>query len=271
MNHFSFSLIKYLFGLTTICATPLFAADSSSATTPTDQDKECTSSDNNIDISRLSEAFGHLIGKNMENLGLKFDLSGVVKGLQDAAAGKASPMTEVECVQAITTIQESLFKQQAEKNLQLANSFMAKNANETGIVKVENGKLHYKVEHNGNGDEVQENFSPLIRYVGKFLDGSVFGASKEEEVISLDETIPGITKGLVGMKEGEKRILYIHPDMGYGTSSPLPPNSLLTFEIEVVKANSTESEEQDSLTSTANKNKTSSELASPSDSTETIR
>ena len=40
------------------------------------------------------------------------------------------------------------------------------------------------------------------------------------------------------MKEGEKRRLYVHPELGYGTTGQLPPNELLIFDIEVVKANS---------------------------------
>ena len=40
------------------------------------------------------------------------------------------------------------------------------------------------------------------------------------------------------MKEGEKRTVYIHPDLAYGTNGYLPPpNSLLTFDIEIIKAN----------------------------------
>ena len=74
------------------------------------------------------------------------------------------------------------------------------------------------------GAEIESHFSPLIRYTGKYLDGSVFGASKEEETISLDEIIPGLKAGLIGMREGEKRTVYIHPDMAYGTNGYLPPN-----------------------------------------------
>lgn len=62
-------------------------------------------------------------------------------------------------------------------------------------------------------------------------------------MISLDETIPGFSKGIVGMKEGEKRTLYIHPDLAYGVNGSLPPNSLLTFEIEIVKANNPQDQE----------------------------
>ena len=34
----------------------------------------------------------------------------------------------------------------------------------------------------------------------------------------------------------EKRKIYIHPALAYGTSGELPPNALLTFEVEVIKA-----------------------------------
>jgi peptidylprolyl isomerase len=40
------------------------------------------------------------------------------------------------------------------------------------------------------------------------------------------------------MREGEKRTVFIHPELAYGTNGYLPPNSLLTFEVEIVKANS---------------------------------
>ena len=106
----------------------------------------------------------------------------------------------------------------------------------------------YKLDQKCNGTLVEPHFSPKIKYVGKYLDGTIFGSSKEAEAISLDETIAGFTKGLVGMHEGEKRTLYIHPDFGYGTAGYLPPNSLLTFEIEVVEANSKTEEQAETLT-----------------------
>jgi peptidylprolyl isomerase len=37
------------------------------------------------------------------------------------------------------------------------------------------------------------------------------------------------------MKKGEKRTLYIHPDLAYGMASHLPPNALLVFEVEIVE------------------------------------
>lgn len=190
-----------------------------------------------VEIAKVSEAFGHVIGKNLENIGVKFDMAQVIKGLQDAIAGKESPMSEMECIQAIASVQEKIFKEQCAENLRRAETFLASNKTADGIIALEDGKVQYRVNEAGTGAIIEAHYSPLIKYTGKHLDGSVFGASKEEETLSLDEVIPGLKAGLLGMKEGEKRTVYIHPDMAYGTNGYLPPNSLLTFEIEIVKAN----------------------------------
>ncbi|MBI2743848.1 MAG: FKBP-type peptidyl-prolyl cis-trans isomerase [Chlamydiales bacterium] len=222
------------------------------------------------DIAKISEAFGHLIGKNMETLGVDFDVERVAQGMRDSAQGKKSPMSEEECVQALTSVQEALFKKQAQENLKNATAFLEKNAKEKNVVVLNEGKLQYKIEKTGAGDKIEEHHTPLIRYVGKYLDGSVFGASKEEEALSLDETIAGIQQGLLGMKEGEKRTLFIHPDLAYGTTGLLPPNSLLTFEVEVVKANTVSQTESPSVSTTPDQ-QLFQELASPSDKREAIR
>jgi peptidylprolyl isomerase len=190
------------------------------------------------DIAKLSEAFGHMIGKNIDSLGVKFDIDQVAKGIKDSSQGKQSPMSEEECVQALTAVQEAIFKKQAEDNLARAEAFLSDNAKSKGVVSLHQGKLQYKIEKTGKGSEVQPHFTPLVRYQGKYLDGTVFGSSKQNEPLSLDETITGIQEGLVGMKEGEKRTLYIHPSLAYGTTGFLPPNSLLTFEVELIQANS---------------------------------
>ena len=190
-----------------------------------------------IDLQKVSQAFGHLIGKHLSSHEFEFDGEEVVKGMQDSLAGKESPMNETECIQAISIVQEREFEKRAAKNLEEANAFMAKNAKEKGIVILEKDRLHCKIESEGKGSIVEKHFSPIIRYSGKCLDGKIFGESQEEEAISLDETIPGFARGIIGMREGEKRTLYIHPELGYGKTSYLPPNSVLVFDVEVVKAN----------------------------------
>jgi peptidylprolyl isomerase len=265
MHLFSiFSLVALSLSTSFVCAEePSLQENSKKAATETQEA---------FDIAKVSEAFGHLIGKNIETLGVKFDVLQIVKGLQDAIHGKESPMTELECVQAISSAQEGLFKKQASENLKKAEEFLSKQVAEEGMTVTEGGKLHYKIEKAGEGSEIEAHSSPLVRYTGKFLDGSVFGTSKEDELIPLDETIPGLTKGMIGMKEGEKRTLYIHPELAYGTSGSLPPNSLLTFEIECIKANASRVEELESITTNSSgKPKAHAEIATPATPEEALR
>jgi peptidylprolyl isomerase len=192
-----------------------------------------------IDIKKLSEAFGNFIGKNLKTPGISFDLESLIKGIRDGAAGKPSPLNEQEYEDMMAAFQEKAFKEIATRNLKNANEFMTKNANEQGVVEIEPGKLQYFILREGSGPAVTQQSTPMINYTGKYLDGSIFGSSEEVGgpiTIPINQTIPGFSKGVLGMKEGEKRRLFVHPDFGYGTTGQLPPNELLIFEIEVIKA-----------------------------------
>lgn len=236
----------------TLMLTTTYAAEKGLSTYAAEKAlEESKKEEGKIDIEKVSEAFGHLIGKNLDSLGFEFNMAQVIKGMKDSSLGIESPMNETECVQAISLVQEEAFQKLANQNLKEADTFMVKNAKKDGVVELEKNKLQYKIEKQGEGIVVEEHFSPMIRYTGKFLDGKVFGASQEDELISLDETIQGFSQGIVGMKEGEKRTLYIHPELGYGTNGYLPPNSTLIFDIEVVKANAMP-EQEDSITSIPN-------------------
>jgi peptidylprolyl isomerase len=218
--------------------TPSAPATSPKATDKADQ----------IDMKKLSEAFGHFIGRNLQSPGLKFDLESLIKGIREGAAGEPAPLSEKEYEEMMAAVQEKAFKEMSSTNLQAANDFMAKNAHAQGVTELVPGKLQYMVIKEGQGATVTSNSSPMIHYTGKYLDGTVFGTSEEMGgpiTIPLNQTIPGFSKGLVGMKEGEKRKLFVHPDLGYGTTGQLPPNELLIFEVEVVKADSEEGHAKD--------------------------
>lgn len=191
-----------------------------------------------LDVNDVSISFGHMIKKNIESLGLDFDVNLVMKGIEDALAGVEPPMNEEETVRAIALHQEEAFHKHSKINLQLAEEFLTANRMNDDIIELEDGKVQYCIEQNGNGDVVTDESSPTIRYSGEFIDGNIFASSEEEEVITLSETIPGLAKAIVGMREGEKRVAYIHPELAYGESAAgyLPPNAMLTFHIEVVKA-----------------------------------
>lgn len=215
------------------------------ATAPAKEDKVEISQE---DISKISEAFGHFIGRNLNTPGVKLDIEAVIKGIREGVAGKPAPMSDKDYEEKMLKLQKVAYTKIGEENLKAANDYLKDNSTKPKVVVVEPGKLQYVILEPGKGAEVQANGNPLINYSGKYIDGTLFGSSEEVGGpinIPLDQTIPGFSKGIQGMKEGEKRRLFVHPDLGYGTLGHLPPNSLLIFDIEVVKADSPRSNSSD--------------------------
>lgn len=187
------------------------------------------------DLRTVSRSFGHMVGKNLADLELNLDTESMILGIQEHFQKVPSPLSESDCIQEITAMQEIAFQQKSTENLQLAEEFLEKNKTNKDVVELENGKLQYIRIKEGTGAIVEEHYAPKIRYEGSLLDGKVFGESKEGEKIVLDEMLEGFQKGIVGMKEGEHRKLFIHPELG--AMGFLPPNSLLIFDVEVCEAN----------------------------------
>lgn len=224
------------------------------------------------DMGKISEAFGHMISKNLRSMGLEIDVAKVSKGVEDSREGKDSPMTEMELMEALSSVQETAFKEKAAENLKKSEDFLSQNSNKPGIKTLVQGKLQYRVEREGAGLAVNEHSTPLIHFSGQFLDGTSFGSKTEEERVSLEDGVmPGLEKALVGMKEGEKRTVFVHPELSFNNPDyNLPPNSLVTLEIEVVKANAPGEKPLDSLT-TSPHSKTNPEIAQPFEDQRAVR
>lgn len=75
----------------------------------------------------------------------------------------------------------------------------------------------------------------LINYVGKLSNGTVFDQNKNV-VMQLQGTIPGFAKALAQTQKGGKYLVKIPAKLAYGdkATGPIPANSDLTFELEVV-------------------------------------
>lgn len=124
------------------------------------------------------------------------------------------------------------------ENLFAAEKFLLKNSQKKEIFEIIPHKLQYKITRKGKGPIVRLDHLPLVRYIGKDLDGHVLINQPQPQLLSFEEVLPGLAQGILGMKEMEKRTLYIHPDLGYTgkKSASLAPHSLLIFEVEVIQA-----------------------------------
>jgi FKBP-type peptidyl-prolyl cis-trans isomerase len=100
--------------------------------------------------------------------------------------------------------------------------------------------LKYQMLKHGTGT-VSPKATDTVRvhYEGKLLDGTVFDSSiARGQPISfpLSGVIAGWTEGLQLMKVGDKFKFEIPPNLAYGANSPppIPPNSTLVFEVELL-------------------------------------
>jgi FKBP-type peptidyl-prolyl cis-trans isomerase len=79
-----------------------------------------------------------------------------------------------------------------------------------------------------------------VNYTGRLQDGTVFdtsvGKAPYSFTLGAGQVIAGWDQGIIGMQVGGKRLLLVPPQLAYGSQDygPIPGNSTLIFEVEVV-------------------------------------
>ena len=107
----------------------------------------------------------------------------------------------------------------------------------------ENGKLEFTDEVAGTGDEAVDGKKVTVHYTGTLQNGTKFDSSLDRNspftfTLGAGQVIQGWDQGVKGMKVGGKRKLTIPAHLGYGdrgVGGVIPPNSILLFEVELLK------------------------------------
>ena len=103
-----------------------------------------------------------------------------------------------------------------------------------------------KTLHAGTGANPTAADIILINYVGRLSNGTVFDQAQRVPA-QMQGVIPGFAKALAQMQAGGKYVVHIPAKLAYGpvARGPIPANSDLTFDIEVLQfANRAELEAQ---------------------------
>lgn len=114
--------------------------------------------------------------------------------------------------------------------------------------------LTSEVLQGGSGNAAKKGDNVVVHYTGTLTNGDQFDSSVDRNTpfnftLGAGQVIRGWDEGVEGMKIGEKRKLTIPPEMGYGAQGvgPIPPNSTLIFEVELLEIKNMEEVMKSSL------------------------
>lgn len=199
----------------------------------------------NTSQAEVGYVLGYELGSNLEPIKDEVDLRALLRGIGDSVDGKESKLTQEQGMQVLEALGQRVeARQQEEAASRLGENaeFLEGNASNPDVVTTASGLQYQILEEGGDGDSPTLGDVVRVNYEGSLLDGTVFDSSYqrgEPADIPLAYVVPGWQEALQMMSPGDKYKLWIPSELGYGESGtpggPIPPNSVLVFEVELVE------------------------------------
>jgi FKBP-type peptidyl-prolyl cis-trans isomerase len=205
------------------------------------QDAKPTPASDPAERNKMLYSLGFLLGDNLKKqlvLDNEDDYKAVSQGMRDSLLGKKS-QTNIEQYkpQILRKYQEDarIISQRHEEE---QKTYLANFQKEKGVKVLDNGAM-MKLSLPGKGKSPKADGTAVVHYTGKLIDGTQFDSSrdrKEPFTTRLTDVIPCWTKALQQMKPGARAQVVCPADTAYGNRpvGPIPANSVLVFDIEVV-------------------------------------
>lgn len=200
-----------------------------------------------VDRSKVGLLVGSDIGRSLADIKSEFDMPMFLAGFKAVSDQAGKPLLSEADASAIRTAFSSRLQaaKQAkiaavgQTNLKAGEDFLAKNKTVKGVFTTPSG-LQYMVLRQGNGPRAKPGQKVRVNYEGKLLNGTVFDSSYERgqpAEFSLSQVIAGWTEGVGLMPVGGKYRFWIPANLAYGekgAGGDIPPNSALTFDVELL-------------------------------------
>ena len=191
----------------------------------------------------VSYSIGADIGENLKRQNIEINYGVLITGILDAYETEDIKIDQKTRRNAMMKMQQSLREKDNKNtkvNLKESEDFLKKNKDSNkNIVETSSG-LQYRIIKKGSGKSPKATDKVRVHYSGRLINGNEFDSSisrgKPAE-FQLNRVIRGWTEGLQLMNEGAKFEFFIHPNLGYGdrNTPKIPPNSVLIFEVELIK------------------------------------
>ncbi|MEO7992646.1 MAG: FKBP-type peptidyl-prolyl cis-trans isomerase [Chryseolinea sp.] len=193
---------------------------------------------------KASYGLGVLVANNLKSQGGdSLDIDAINAAMKDVFQGKTLKMEQQECSTIVQAYMQAAAEKRTLKAKEEGVKFLADNKTKEGV-KVTASGLQYKVITAGavTGKVPTADASVTVHYTGKLVDGTVFDSSegREPAVFKANEVIAGWTEALQLMREGDKWMLYIPSELGWGdqgAGEQIPPYATVIFEVQLIKVN----------------------------------
>jgi FKBP-type peptidyl-prolyl cis-trans isomerase FkpA len=108
--------------------------------------------------------------------------------------------------------------------------------------------LYYSITKKGTGENAKKGQVVGMYYFGKFLDGRRFDGNMDESykpsgnplsfTLGVGQVVPGWDEGIQLLNPGTRATFYIPSALGYGPGGrgPIPANTIMVFDVELVSA-----------------------------------
>jgi len=172
----------------------------------------------------------------------EIDAKEFVNGFFDALSKKEPKLNPQQMEAAFQALQQRMQKkvlEVAKQNLAKAKAYLEENKKKDGVQTLPSG-LQYTVLKTGSGKQPTLVDTAVVHYEGKLIDGLVFDSSlkrNKPEPFEIGRVVKGWTEALQRMKVGDKWLVTLPPELGYGEGGFPPdigPNEALIFEMELL-------------------------------------
>jgi len=204
--------------------------------------------------TRMAQSHKQIVDDIIEVQG-SFDIDMYLLGIRDTLTGEFKLAEEEmntiseEYRKSYLENKKALDAKKQEEAKKASADYLEANKAKEGIATTESG-LQYKVLKQGEGKKPVKGDKVEVLYTGKLIDGTVFDTTSEDNKprqFDITRVVKGWTEGLQLMAEGSKFEFHIPPELGYGARdmSQIPGNSVLVFEVELIKVHSPEAPKEE--------------------------
>lgn len=201
------------------------------------------------DADSVNYAIGVSLINNFRQQGVDIDLPLVIRGMQDAQAGKGLLLDDAALTRASKEYLAAVRQKQsmmartgpATANRVVGEKFLQENAKKKGVITLPSG-LQYLPLNDGSGQRPKEGDSVEYTFRASFLNGKKAGHASADGKASVfknkEDAIPAIAEALRMMRPGAKWRLFVPSSLAFGDKGDgglIGPNTALIYDVELLR------------------------------------